>query len=161
MSSEPWEEKRIHRGEVISAWLVVLIELVVVLMIFGMSASNCCEPNHAKAIRTASPSWSHVFVPQASAPNTSHAAEGDLALGMPALVSQSDAGRIQPRLRRRSSMLARKVLEQSAQLRKVSYPQGTAFLDNDPLFLKPAELSCDRLAMGADTAGDLGMSRRR
>jgi hypothetical protein len=36
MSRELWEEKRIHRGEVISAWLLVLIEVVVVLMIFGV-----------------------------------------------------------------------------------------------------------------------------
>jgi hypothetical protein len=36
MSRELWEEKRIHRGEVISAWLLVLIEVVVALMIFGV-----------------------------------------------------------------------------------------------------------------------------
>jgi hypothetical protein len=43
MSNDLWKEKRIHRGEVVSAWLVVLIEVVVVLLIFGISASSCCE----------------------------------------------------------------------------------------------------------------------
>jgi hypothetical protein len=61
MSRELWEEKRIHRGEVISAWLVVLIEVVVVLMMFGMSASICCEPNHSRAVHSASSWSSHEF----------------------------------------------------------------------------------------------------
>lgn len=112
MSSESWEEKRIHRGEVLSAWLVVLIEVVAILMILGMSDSNCCEPNHAKAVRTPSPVWSHVLVSQASTPHAWHAAQGDLAVGVPALVSRGEAGGNQPRNRRR--LLARKVLEQSA-----------------------------------------------
>jgi hypothetical protein len=68
MSSELWEEKRIHRGEMVSAWLVVVIEVVVVLLIFGISASNCCEPNHARVIHTASSGSCHKFVPQESAP---------------------------------------------------------------------------------------------
>jgi hypothetical protein len=74
MSSELWKEKRIRRGEVISAWAVVLIEVVVVLLIFGISASNCCGQDHARVIHTALSGSSHEFVPQESAPFASHAA---------------------------------------------------------------------------------------
>ncbi len=74
MSSETWEEKRIRRGEVISAWAVVLIELVVALVILGMSTANCCVPNHAKAIRTVASGSSYVVLSQESAPHALYAA---------------------------------------------------------------------------------------
>lgn len=113
MSGESWEEKSIHRGDVISAWLVVLIELVVALAILGMSTVNCCVPNHAKAIRTATSGWSHVVVSQESAPHASYAADG-LTVNMLGPVSQRVEARRQPRDRRRLPMLSRKVLEQPA-----------------------------------------------
>src|SRR5262245_3734868 len=67
MSSDLWNEKRIHRGEVISAWLVVLIEVVIVLLIFGISGPNCCDPSHARVNNTVSSGSSHELVPQESA----------------------------------------------------------------------------------------------
>ena len=67
MSSELWKEKCIHEGEVISAWLVVLIEVVIVLLIFGIAASDCCEPTHPRIIHTAASGSSHDFMPKESA----------------------------------------------------------------------------------------------
>ena len=67
MSSELWKEKCIHEGEVISAWLVVLIEVVIVLLIFGIAASDCCEPTHPSIIHTAASGSSQDFMPTESA----------------------------------------------------------------------------------------------
>ena len=66
MSSDLWKEKRIHRGEVVAAWLVVLIEVVIVLLIFGISASSCCEPN--QIIHTAAPGSYGSQAPSAAGP---------------------------------------------------------------------------------------------
>jgi hypothetical protein len=57
-------------------------------------------------------------------------------------------------------MLAGKGFEQSAKFVEVCYPQGTAPLYNDRLFLKPAKFSCDSFAMGADATGNFGVSWR-
>jgi hypothetical protein len=59
MSSEFWKEKRVHSGDVISAWIVVLIEVVVVLVISGISSSISHEPKEVKVIHAASTLWLH------------------------------------------------------------------------------------------------------
>jgi hypothetical protein len=40
MSGELWKDKCVHPGDMISAWAVVLIEVVVVLLISVVSAWN-------------------------------------------------------------------------------------------------------------------------
>jgi hypothetical protein len=53
MSNELWKEKRVRPGDVISAWVVVLIEVVIVLLISGMSASHSRKPNDVEVTHAA------------------------------------------------------------------------------------------------------------
>ena len=57
-------------------------------------------------------------------------------------------------------MLAGKGFEQFAKFVEFSKPQGTAPHYNNPLFLKPTKFYCDSYAMGADAAGNFGVSWR-
>ena len=47
IAKEPWEEKCIRRHDVLSAWVLVLIESAVVLVVFGLIATASCGPDQA------------------------------------------------------------------------------------------------------------------
>jgi hypothetical protein len=47
IAKEGWEEKCIGRQDVLSAWVLVLIESAVVLVVFGLIATASCGPDEA------------------------------------------------------------------------------------------------------------------
>ena len=47
IAKEGWEEKCIRRQDVLSAWVLVLIESTVVLVVFGLIATASCGPDQA------------------------------------------------------------------------------------------------------------------
>ena len=49
-SEEPWREKCIRWQDLISAWLVVMIEVLVVLVVFGNADGPCQPGNHATEV---------------------------------------------------------------------------------------------------------------
>jgi len=54
IAKEPWEEKCIGRNDLISAWCVVLMVLVMMLIAIGMVRLPPCPPNVAMADRSTS-----------------------------------------------------------------------------------------------------------
>ena len=64
---EPWEEKCIGRNDLIFAWGVVLMVLVVMLIAIGMVHVPLCQPNVAVADRSASLGSPYVLVGLAAA----------------------------------------------------------------------------------------------
>ena len=61
IAKEPWEEKCTGRNDLISAWCVVVIMLVVMLIALGMVRVPPCQPNVAMADRSASLGLSHTL----------------------------------------------------------------------------------------------------
>jgi hypothetical protein len=52
IAKEGWEEKCIGRRDVLSAWVLVLIESAVVLVVFGLIATASCGPDEAMPFGT-------------------------------------------------------------------------------------------------------------
>jgi hypothetical protein len=67
VAKEPWEEKCIHRQDLVSAWVLVLIESAVVLVTFGLVASVPCNPEHASPFETGSAQVPHIWASSAPA----------------------------------------------------------------------------------------------
>ena len=67
VAKEPWEEKCIHRQDVVSAWVLVLIESAVVLVTFGLLASASCSPEHESPFEVRSEQVSHAWASSAPA----------------------------------------------------------------------------------------------
>ena len=62
VAKEPWEEKRIGRQDVISAWVLVLIESVAVLVTFGLLTSVSCSPEHTSPFGAGADDASYALV---------------------------------------------------------------------------------------------------
>jgi hypothetical protein len=68
VAKEPWEEKCIGRQDVVSAWVLVLIESVAVLVIFGLLASVSCSPEHTSRFKASAEDSSYQLVSAADDP---------------------------------------------------------------------------------------------
>ena len=71
VAKELWEEKCIHRQDVVSAWVLVLIESAVVLVAFGVLASASCSPEHKSPFEVRSEPVSHAWASSAPAEDAS------------------------------------------------------------------------------------------
>jgi hypothetical protein len=76
VAKEPWEEKRIYREDVVSAWILVVVGLILALIVFGVAAARSCQPNHRASIGAGWASSSCALESQVSAEGGQRAFEG-------------------------------------------------------------------------------------
>lgn len=76
VAKEPWEEKCIGRQDVVSAWVLVLIESVAVLVTFGLLTSVSCSPEHTSPFGAAAEDASYALVSSGAADEAPHPGAG-------------------------------------------------------------------------------------
>jgi hypothetical protein len=67
VAKEPWEEKCIGRQDVVSAWVLVLIESVAALVIFGLLASVSCSTEPTSRFKASAEDSSYQLVSSGAA----------------------------------------------------------------------------------------------